>query len=324
MEEKMASRRVATFGCTLIVLLTFCVAASDIGSAEGPFGLGDIWIYDFDMTVGTLSLSGTMTYSFIGESSKNISGIAYETYEMSESGSLEVTGTFYGTWAFGTATITGTDSMDRESLDLIVSDINLSMTLSVPTQNPPVTIDTWDHLISTYSPPGGIGQVPEDFKVGSSWTKNYTIESVETSFDSRFRAITNDSHSYSSTCVYTYLGTSSVIVPAGKFECEKVTEDDEYGVTTSWICEKVGMVVKSEYNSGFSDSITQLLVSYSYTPSPQEDWSPAMVLASLGVPLVAVNVTVVIWMANRRQVPRQDLMVDQTPLGSRPPIPPSV
>jgi hypothetical protein len=101
-------------------------------------------------------------------------------------------------------------------------------------------------------------------------------------------------------------------------------EDDEYGVTTSWICEKVGMVVKSEYNSGSSDSITLLLVSYSHTLSPQEDWSPAMVLASLGVPLVAVNVTVVIWMANRRQVPRQDLMVDQTPLSSRPPIPPSV
>jgi hypothetical protein len=297
----------------IVVLLAACAVAPGGRSAGDLYELGDNWVYDIDMSVGTLLLSGTITYQFVGESSKSAGGLSYDTYEIYQYGSLNVSGTLYGSWASGTATISGTASFDQVSLDLVVSDQNLSISVSAPLLTPPLTISLWDHMVSTYSPPGGIGQEPDAAEVGMSWTKNYTIESVERSFDSRFRAITNDSYSYSSTSVYTYMGADPTVVPAGTFECDVVMERDEYGVTTNWMNERVGMVVKSEYHPGSSDSVTQLLVSYSYNPLPSEDWSPTIVLATLGVPMVAVSVTVVIWMARRKQATGKELNVIQAP-----------
>jgi len=239
---------------------------------------GDNWVYDVDMSVGTLRLSGRVTYMIAGESSMSAGGFSYDTYEMDQYGSFDVSGTIYESWASGTATLSGSGSMDQDSLDLIVSDQNLSISVTAQLLTPPLTLTLWDHIISTYSPPSGTGQEPEDIEEGVSWTKNYTIESVERSFDSWFRAIASDSYSYSSTSVYNYIGSSPTIVPSGTFECNVVMEHNEYGVTTSWMSEKVGMVVKSEYHPGSSDSITQLIVSHSHKPLPTGEWSPAMVI----------------------------------------------
>lgn len=318
----MALRRKPMSAYALVVLLAVCATATEGRSAGDFYESGDEWVYDVEISVDTLHLSGTITYMFAGESSRTEGGFSYDTYEIDQFGSFNVEGTLFGSWASGTATISGRGSMDQGRLDLISIDQNLSISVSVPLLNPPLTMTLWDHVITTYTPPGGVGRDPEHVEVGKSWTKNYTIKSVEMSFDSRFSAITSNSYSYSSTSVYTYMGTSSIVVPAGKYVCDVVTERDEYGVTKSWMSEKVGMVVKSEYNPGSSDSMTQSLVSYSYRALPQEDWSPAIVLASIGVPLAAVNVTVVIWRVRGKQDTPQRLKINKAPVGSRPPMPP--
>ncbi len=324
MTSEMALRMEPISAYALVVLLAVCAAAPGGRSAGDYYELGDEWVYDVDMSVDTLLLSGTITYVFAGKSSRSAGGFSYATYEIDQSGSFNIEGMISDSWASGTATISGTGSYEQDSLDLIVLDQNLSMTVSAPLLNPPLTMTLWDHIISTYTPPGGVGQVPVYVDVGRSWTKNYTIESAEMSFDSRFQTITSDSYSYSSTSVYAYMGTSQVIVPAGRFKCDVVTERDEYGVAKYWMSEKVGMVVKSEYNPGSSDSMTQSLVSYHYRASPPGDWSPATLAASLVLPLLAVDVTVVIWLARGRQVKRQELKVDQAPLDSDDATPPGV
>jgi len=249
-------------GAFFATFILISIASSGVCS-EAAYKTGDEWVYDFDMQLGTITLSGKVTYSFDGESSRSVAGFAYSTYEIGYMGSLTVGGTAQGYTVSGTATLVGTDSLDQASLDTIVSDSNLSMTVTYATSTP-VTAVFWEHNITTYSPPSGIGEEPENPAEGVSWTKTQTEHYESMAYDNG--DITEVSSSVSVTTTYTYLGVRTITVPAGKFDCNVTQEDYGDGITTNWYCDDVGSFVKSSYQSGSSTSGTQVLTSYIYTP----------------------------------------------------------
>jgi hypothetical protein len=217
------------------------------------------------MQLNTLTLSGTLIHSYEGESSKSVAGWAYDTYEMGYQGSLSVGGNVQGYPASGTATIVGSNSMEQSSLDAIVSEVNLSMTVTVSRAGYiPATMVFWEHSITTNSPPGGTGVEPENPDEGASWTKAYTVHFEDMTYDNG--NLTEASSSTSVTETITYLGVRTITVPAGTFECEVHQVDDGDSISTYWYSDDVGMNVKSAYQSGSSQSGTQVLTSYTYTP----------------------------------------------------------
>jgi hypothetical protein len=260
----MAMRGRIVWACALLV--TFILSAVSLGGsgAGDEYESGDEWVYDYDVTIDTMLLSGTLTYSFDGESTKSVAGYAYSTYEIGYHGSMTISGTFGGYPVTGTATMRGVDSLDQATLDEIRWDDNFSMTLTVVVYNTPETWVWWEHNVSTYSPPGGVGERPEDPDEGASWTETYTVHSDTMVYDDG--DITENSYSVPLTETYTYLGVKTITVPAGTFECEVIQTDDGDAIYTDWYCDDVGSWVKSAYESGSSESGTLVLTSFSYTP----------------------------------------------------------
>jgi len=258
------TRALVALACGAVLAVFVLNSIAPGGLCSEPFyETGDEWVYDFDMQILTFELSGTVTYSFEGESSKSVNGIVYNTYEIGYVGSLGIEGTVQQYTASGIATIVGTDSLDQASLDYVVSDSNLTLTVKVATY-PPVAEFFWEHNVTAYSPPGGTGKEPENPYEGASWMKTST-EFYESMVNYN-GDITEASSSISGTIIYTYLGLRTITVPAGTFECEVIQQVAGDSIQTDWYCDDVGMVVKSVSESGSSASSTQVLTSFSYTP----------------------------------------------------------
>jgi hypothetical protein len=309
--------------------LLSCIIVSAIafgGAGEGEvLESGDYWTYNVDMTTDGLDLKGTTTYTFDGESTKSIAGNVYSTYEIRFDGSMAITGLMSGKAASGEASIYGVESLDQVDLDTIVTDQNMSMNITLLGGSVPVTMKFWDHNVSTYSPPGGTGEEPENLDVGDSWTKTYTVHSEVTRSDDG--NITKKSFSKSTTVTYTYLGIETIISGAGTFECHAVQADDGESITTDWYSDEVGMSVKSVYESDFSESGTQILKSFSYTPpsTPAPSGggpSNVFVFMAVGVAVAAIVVVVVAWILMRKKSPPKVQQADLRLHGSGPPIPP--
>ena len=309
----MAMTRTTIVAATLLAL---CAVAS-AGIAESDvYESGDEWVYDMSMTMESMILTGTITYSSEGKGSASVAGYSYDTYEIESDGLLTISGTLDGYTITGTASMIGTESVDQKSLYLIKDDANLSMSITFIVYPFPATIHLWRHGVSTYSPPGGVGETPEDPEEGESWTKTYTVHSEI--MDYRDGEITTESSSISETRTYTYMGKQSVSVPAGTFECEVIQVDDGDSITTYWVTYNVGREVKSEYEAGFSQSGTALLKSYSYDPSPSGGISTTTALAISGVVIAVVVAVVVILLLIKRKSRTQE-----PPLGTDPPNPPA-
>ena len=260
----MAMRGEIVSAYALVVMFILSVVPFGGSGSGDEYESGDEWVYDYDMTIDTMLLSGTLTVSFDGESTRSVAGYAYSTYELVYYGSMIVSGTILGYPVTGTATWRGVDSLDQATLDEIRWDGNLSMTLTAVVYNTPVTWVWWEHNVSTYSPPGGVGEWPEDPDEGASWTETYTVHSDSMVYDDG--DITENSYSVPLTETYTYLGVKTITVPAGTFECEVIQTDDGDSIYTDWSCDDVGNYVKSAYESGSSESGTMLLISFIYTP----------------------------------------------------------
>lgn len=306
---------------TLTVLFMLCAGASSVAGKSDAYQPGDEWTYDMDMTIDTVVLSGTVRYYFDGEDTRSVAGYQYVTYEIRCHGSMAITGTVEGYSVSGTASIDGVDSVDQRSLDVVVSESNLSMTMSTTVLFVPMSMEFWVHNVDTYSPPGGVGDEPQSKEEGVSWTKTYnTHTETMTSEDGD---ITTDSSSDSETETYTYMGLKSVTVPAGEFECDVIQTNDGDSITTDWYNDRVGTYVKSVYQSGSSESGTLLLKSYSYTPPSSGTLSTAMTLIGLGVAAAAVVAVVAIWMVRNGKRKSQEMQASQVPLEPEPPIPPA-
>jgi hypothetical protein len=319
--EKAMKTSGLTAGALLVALLMTAIASGG-SCAEDEYESGDSWAYDLDMTIESLLLSGTTTSTYDGESSKSVAGYAYSTYEMRYHGSMTVTGSIEGYAVTGTATLNEVDSIDQESMNLVVSDYTMSMTMSVVILGTAYGMDYSEHNVSTYSPPGGVGDEPKDPDEGTSWTKTYNVHYETTVNDDG--DITTESSSISLTGTYTYLGIRTITVPAGTFECEVIQTDYGDGISTDWYCDDVGTYVKSVYESGSTQSGTEHLTSFSYTPpSSGGALSNAMMFMIAGIVVVAVVVVVVAWILVRRKSPPDGQQIGPVTQGPGSPKPPA-
>jgi hypothetical protein len=314
------ARTAVWVGCLLVLSILCTVATGGTGESD-EYEAGDEWTYDLEMTMDTIMLSGSATYSFEGLSKKSVAGYSYDTYEMKGHGTMTISGEIEGFSVGGTATLNGIDSIDRENLDVVVSDSNLSMTISTTVNGSPMSMQFWEHGVNTYSPPGGVGEEPANPKEGVSWTMSRTLHSE--TMTSEDGIITTDSASYSETITYTYMGEKSITVPAGTFKCDVIQEDDGDSITTSWYNAKVGAEVKSVYQSGSSESGTMVLKSFRYTPSSSGGFPLSMALVSAGFAVAVVVVVVVIWILLKRRPKSQAPQVNPISPGPGPPPPPA-
>jgi len=313
-------RRVVSASAFLMVLLVSAFAAGE-SIAGDEYEAGDSWTYDMEMTIESLQLSGTYTQTFDGESTQTVAGYTYSTYEIGYHGSLTITGTMLGYTVSGTATVSGVDSVDQNSLNVVVGDYEISMEYSVVIGSTPVTMEYSEHNISKISPPGGVGEEPEHPDEGTSWTKTYTVHSETTINDDG--DISTESSSFTARETYTYMGVQTITVPAGTFECEVIQTDDGESISTGWYCDDTGTYVKSAYETGSSQTATRLLKSYSYTPPSSGGLSSAMMLMIAGIAVVVVVAVVVAWVLLRRKSPPMEQQVSPTVQQPGPPMPPA-
>ena len=285
----------------LLGIALLSASAFGVSGAQVVFKLGDQWIYDMSMTIGEITMEGSVTYSYDGESTETVAGHNYSTYEMKYHGSMDISGFMSGYQTTGTATILGVDSMDTTNLDSIVSDYNLSMTAMTLYQGTPMTLVRWVHDVTKYSPPGGLGDVPEDPHVGESWTKIRTMYSNTMTSDNG--VITEDSYARVVNETYTYLGVKTISVPAGTFKCEVIQANDGTNLETQWYSDEVGMLVKDVYEAGPSESGTQLLTSFRYTSPPSGISQSDTLMIASGVAGAAVAAVIIAWAFTRRGSP---------------------
>ncbi len=302
---------------SVLVLTSMGAEAEDTRS----YDIGDNWVYEIDMEMEGMELSGTYTNSVDAVSTTSVAGVVYDTYTVGLDGDLTITGEIEGVTVTGSATYTGEQYVDMETADMVKSDLNLSMEVEMEILGMEISLDIWMRDIVTYSPPGGTGDAPEEPEEGDTWVMTYTEHYESTSFDGF--SITSDSDSETVTVSYLYVGLETITVPAGTFDCEVVQMDDGEDIETDWYCDDVGAMVKSEYDSDSDMSMTYVLTSYEYTPDGSGD-SLVLYLAVGGIAIAAVIavVVVLILMKRKKPVTPQPLAPGPAQPTDQPPAPP--
>jgi hypothetical protein len=288
---EMATARVVLVTC--LALVGMMILASNNMEADDTYSyeIGNFWTYNLEMEADPMTLTGEVTFSIDGIKTETVAGVTYDVYDMGLDGGFSITGDYLGTTIEGTSSYTGSYSVEIQEFDEIRSNTNLSMSITMEggTLSEPYEYETWTHTVTTYSPPGGVGDEPDELTEGVNWVLTYTLHRETTESDDGVVSI--ESESYTETRTYTYIGRETVTVPAGTFDCEIVQVDDGDSIETSWICEDVGAEVKSVYESTDSDGV-YVLKSYSYTPKSVDNEDMTLYIAIGGVVVVAAVASV--------------------------------
>ena len=287
----------------LALLATMAIIGTN-ATAYDPdyYEIGDKWVYDLTMEIDPMTLTGTIAFQVDGLTTETLADKSYEAYDMDVDCSLSITGEFLGSTIEGTATIVGEMSVDVQKLDTIRSDQNMSidMIMEGGLLFNPVEEEMWEHTIKTYSPPGGVGEIPEHPTPGTTWTITYTTHSDTTAYEDE--EISTDSEYSTETREYTYFGLEAITVPAGTFECEVTQYDDGESVTTLWHCDLIGNDVKQTEESDDGTS-TAILTSYTFTPKDDSETDDLMLYLLLGGAVVAVvAITAAVIIVRRRRL----------------------
>lgn len=286
-------------------LLTACVLAlTSAGTeAEAPrtYEIGDNWVYNIEMDMEDLDLEGTYVVTVDALSTTTVAGVAYDTYTIGFDGSLDLSGEIEGVTVEGSAEYSAMVFVDVETLDDVKQDLNLSMDVEMEFLGIPIELSMWEHTVTTYSPPGGIGEEPEDPEEGDSWTMTCTEHTDSTSYDGI--SITSDSGSATVTMSYLCVGKETVVTPAGTFECDVTQKDDGDSIQTTWYSDVVGNDVKIVIDSDSDTSVTYLLASYQYIPDEEDEDSSVLYIALGAVAAVVVVIVVVALVLMKRRKP---------------------
>ncbi len=314
--------RVLVAACIAIASVLVLTSMGAEAEETRSFDIGDNWVYDIEMDMDDMSLTGTYTVSIDEISTTSVAGVTYDTYTGGFDGDLLISGDIEGVTVEGSATYSGALYIDMATIDEVKSDANLSMDVEMEYLGLPYEFSTWSHDIITYSPPGGTGEEPEDPEEGDTWVMTLTQHIDSTSFDGT--SITTESDSNTVTVSYLYVGLETITVPAGTFDCEVIQEDDGEDIETTWYCEEVGAMVKSVEDSDLSMSVTFELTSYEYTPEGSGDSMTLYIVLGAVVAVVVVAVVVVLVLMKRKKpvTPQPLAPVPAQPTDQQPPAPP--
>ena len=283
--------RVVIVACLAFVGMLVLASSNTKANDSSFYEIGDEWVYDVTMEMGSVTLTGTTTFSVDEVKTETVAGLTYDVYSFGRDGSFLAEGEYLGMpMVEGTSTWTGSYSVDVDTLDTIRSDTNFSMSFMVGDGS--IFIETWVHSITTYSPPGGIGEEPDEMTEGAIWFIMHTTHSEIVTYEMYY--ITSDSYSSTETKIYRYIGRDTITVPAGVFDCVVIQVDDGNSIETYWYCEDVGGEVKSVYESTDGDG-TYVLTSYSFTPKDSDDSDMMLYLAVGIVAVIAVVASVLLF-----------------------------
>ena len=290
--------RVVTVTCLVFMGILVLASNNTKTNDSGFYEIGDEWVYDVTMDMGSVTLTGTTTFSVDEVKTETVAGLTYDVYSFGRDGSFLAEGEYLGMpMVEGTSTWTGSYSVDVDTLDTIRSDTNFSMSFKVGDGS--IFIEIWVHSITTYSPPGGIGVEPDEMTEGAIWFIMHTTHSEITTYESYY--LTSDSYSSTETKIYRYIGRDTITVPAGNFDCEVIQVDDGESIETRWYSEAVGGDVKSVYESSDGGG-TYVLTSYSFTPKGSDD-SDMILYLGVGAVVVAAIIASVLLLRRRKGGP---------------------
>ena len=319
--------RIAVTSCLAAISMLVLMGTGAEADDADFYKIGDRWVYAISLDMDEMNMTGTVTYSVDAITTESVAGVTYDTYTIVGDGAMDITGAVENVALTGTATISETGSIDVERLDTIVSDMNMSMSLTMEVFSESMTVTMWEREITTYSPPGGVGEEPQDPEEGDTWILTYTAHHEFIAYDGD--AITTDSDSSTETRTYLYIGRETITVPAGTFDCEVVQVDDGEDIETTWYSDEVGTQVKSVVEYDSSSSGTKVLTAYTFTPKePGADGATIYVILGVAAAVVVVAAVVALVLLRRKpgapsaMTPGPITPQDQPPPASRPPEPP--
>jgi hypothetical protein len=195
MSSKMAALGAAV--CCIVIL-----ASSESSAAAVSWEKGEEWVYslwtELEVPVlGTLNLTGSLTYELSRQTTWNVNGTDFEVNVMDVSGDAMALRSYYGLTLTVAAVFGGELVVLRDSL-AVVSD-NLRMWANATFGEEPFayTYSYGNEITTAYSPPLLSGFVPGTTLPGSQW--NETI------------AVTSGSREWANDSAPTYMNSTSVI-----------------------------------------------------------------------------------------------------------------
>lgn len=113
-------------------MLTAVMTYTPRASANADVGVGDFWEYQLDqMDLEGFSVNGTMKLEVKETDSMTVMGTTQDVFRCSMTGSATLGGSFNGTMASGTMTISGEQTVIASNFSIVSESMTMSMDMSV-------------------------------------------------------------------------------------------------------------------------------------------------------------------------------------------------
>lgn len=273
--------------CFVVVLALMLLPALRVAGID--FSKGDEWNYQVTDSYQQTNMTGTMRTYYSGTSSISVNGTNYNVYVIDSNTSLTIEGNDQQGAISGTMTINDRTCYDIDNLDIVLFEYNQSVHAVISSSNGSESIDTWEHNVTTYTPPSGFGTWPSTVSAGDTWTISYPERSQITRYENG--TTTSAVFVENNTVTYRYDGVFDVVVPAGEFECRVFEEIFPDGTQTYWISDKAGANVQITGKASDGEVATWKLVSYTYSAGVSKD---PMIFYAAGILIAAVSALLVL------------------------------
>lgn len=293
-------------------MATFSARAGSIDRGKGEF-----WTYDMSTLTSIMgfdvNLSGSVTYTYEGQSTVIVGGVEHSANYLSSEGSLK-----------GSVVVLG-QTLGSAEVSLAGAEYELSGTIGVLVENlTSMTAVTFGAGLTSFTyhlqvqttvttDPPALGEFdPESALLGSQWTQTSAVSSTVVDFEDG--AVVNTTAD-STTVTYTANVASSqeqLDTPAGTFETMRVEVSDGQGnYELLWWASDANNLVRHEVHKNDSSApvLTKILTDYG-TRSP----TSMMLFAVVGgVVFVVAVVALVLAFRNRLRRPKTPVAEPGTP-----------
>ncbi len=299
--------------CSVAVVALALLPALNVAATD--YSKGDIWNYQVTDTYQRTSMSGTMSTSYVGTTRISVNGTEYATYVLASDTSLALSGEAQNGTLSGSITLSETTCYDVDNLDTVRYEYNQSVHAVVTSVNWTKASDSWEHNITTFSPPRGFGKLPTSLAAGDRWTISYPSRSEVTRYVNG--TITYASYTRNNTVTYRYEGVFQLKVPAGDYQCQVLEAIFAGGTATYWYSDAVGNDVQMSQQTTAGEQTTWTLTSFTYSKGVSKN--PGVFYAA-GVAIVVVSVALVlliIALQRRKRKPPAATSLQQDPLSAQ-------
>lgn len=282
------------------LVATSCIPyslANGLGRSDG-----DYWVYDIEMIVEGVPVTGTLTYDFVG------SGTLLNDDEFDAVDIFRITGSFEGSSSVAgiAASVSGVyDGYGytvQGGVAIVMSDMSTFVNVTHGIGTLLLVTPVEAHETAFYLPPLMSGFDQDSAALGDIW--NETVETrLVSSFDNGSVSYDEDvvleeRYAFSVDSVDEVLGTA-----AGEFNCVVVSMSYESGNEVTWYCPDAGRPVRTErYINGSSDPCFVAELSEHSFRSDRSTWLVLLVGLGIGASTVILVFTIVLAARRSRAV----------------------